>query len=77
MSWLHKLFDPTNMSPLKILLLSYIEKYDGGKILHLKKDLEGISDNLTPSWGDVFLILSEDEEENDIINILSQPIWIN
>jgi hypothetical protein len=26
MSWLHKLLDPMNMSPWKILLLSYIEK---------------------------------------------------
>ena len=25
-SWLHKLLDPMNMSPWKILLLSYIEK---------------------------------------------------
>ena len=69
------------MSPWKILLLSYIEKYGGDKILYLKKErLESISDKLNPFWRDILLNLSEllppkDEEENDIINILSQPIW--
>ena len=83
MSWLYKLFDPTNMSPLKILLLSYIEKYGGGKILYLKKEgLDSISDKLNPFWRDILLNLSEllpikDEEEKDIINTLSQPIWLN
>jgi hypothetical protein len=37
MSWLHKLLHPMNMSPWKILLLSYIEKYGGYKILYLEK----------------------------------------
>jgi hypothetical protein len=41
MSWLYKLLDPMNMSPWKILLPSYIEKYGGDKILYLKK--EGLS----------------------------------
>ena len=83
MSCLHKLFDPTIMSPLKILLLSYIEKYGGGKILYLKKEgLDIISDKLNPFWRDILLNLSErlpikDEEEKDIINTLSQPIWLN
>ena len=72
-----------NMSPWKILLLSYIEKYGGDKILYLKKErLESISDKLNPFWRDILLNLSEllppkDEEENNIINILSQPIWLN
>jgi hypothetical protein len=71
------------MSPLKILLLSYIEKYGGGKILYLKKEgLDSISDKLNPFWRDILLNLSEllpikDEEEKDIINTLSQPIWLN
>jgi hypothetical protein len=42
-----------------------------------KKGLESSSDNLNPSWRDILLNLSEDNEENDIINIWSQPIWSN
>jgi hypothetical protein len=48
------------MSPWKILLLSYIEKYGEDKILYLKKErLESISDKLNPFWGDILLNLSE------------------
>jgi len=39
-----------------------------------KGGLESSSDNLNPSWRDILLNLSEDDEENDIINIWSQPI---
>ena len=83
MSWLYKFLDPMNMSPWKLLLLSYIEKYGGDKILYLKKEgLESISNKLNPFWRDILLNLSEllppkDEEEKNIINILSQPIWLN
>ena len=42
-----------------------------------KGGLESSSDNLNPSWRDILLNLSEDDEENDIINIWSQPIWFN
>ena len=42
-----------------------------------KEGLESNSDNLNPSWRDILLNLSEDSEENDIINIWSQPIWSN
>ena len=42
-----------------------------------KEGLESSSDNLNPSWRDILLNLLEDEEENDIINIWSQPIWFN
>ena len=42
-----------------------------------KEGLESSSDNLNPSWRDILLNLSEDDEENDIINIWSQPIWFN
>jgi hypothetical protein len=42
-----------------------------------KEGLESSSDNLNPSWRDILLNLSEDNEENDIINIWSQPIWSN
>jgi hypothetical protein len=58
-------------------------KYGEDKILYLKKEvLETIYDKLNPFWRDVLLNLSEllppkEEEEKDIINILSQPIWLN
>ena len=39
-----------------------------------KEGLESSSDNLEPSWRDILLNLSEYDEENDIINIWSQPI---
>jgi hypothetical protein len=83
MSWLYKLLDPMNMFPWTILLLSYIKKLGGDKIIYLKKEgLESISDKLNPFWRDILLNLSEllppnDEEENNIINISSQPIWLN
>ena len=77
----HKLIDPINISAWKILLLSYIEKYGGDRILYLQKEgLESISNKLNPFWRDFLLNLSEmlaikDEEEKYIINIMSQPIW--
>ena len=56
MSWLYKLLDSLNMSPEQILVLSYIEKYGGDKILCLKKEgLESISDKLNPFWRDILL----------------------
>ena len=82
MSWRYKLVDPMNMPPRNILLL-YVEKYGGNKILCLKRDsLEIISDKLIPFLRDILLNLSEllppkDEEENNIINILNQPICLN
>ena len=42
-----------------------------------KEGLKSSSDNLDPSWRDILLNLSEDDEENDIMNIWSQPIWFN
>jgi len=44
--------------------------------------LESISDQLNPFWIDILPSLSDllpikDEEENNIINILSQPIKLN
>ena len=41
------------------------------------KGLESSSDNLSTSWRDILLNLSEDDEENDIMNICSQPILFN
>ena len=38
------------------------------------KGLESSSDNLSTSWRDILLNLSEDDEENDIINIWNQPV---
>ena len=72
-----------NMSPLNILFLSYIEQYGGDQILYLEKEsLKSNADMLNPFWRDIPLNLSEllppnDEEENNVINILSQPIWLN
>ena len=83
MSWLYKLLDPLNISPWKILLLSYIEKYGGDKILYLTKEgLEKIAKKLNPFWRDIFLNLAKlkpekVKDENNPINILSQPIWLN
>ena len=83
MSLFQKLLDPINMSPSIILLLSYIGKYGGDKILYLKKEgLARIFEKLNPFWRDVLLNLSErlpikDEQEKYIINILSQPFWFN
>jgi hypothetical protein len=37
--WLDKLLAPMNISPCKFLLLSYIEKYGGDKILYLKRGI--------------------------------------
>jgi hypothetical protein len=71
-----------NMPPRNISFL-YIERYGGNKILCLKRDgLERISDKLIPFLRDILLSLSEllppkDEEENNIINILNQPICLN
>jgi hypothetical protein len=39
-----------------------------------KEGLKSSSDNLDPSWRDILLNVSEEDEENDIINIWSQPI---
>jgi hypothetical protein len=36
MSWLHKLLDPFNHSPWKVLLLGYIQKWGGSNILYLR-----------------------------------------
>ena len=71
----------TNTKAMEKFTSKLYRKYGGDKILFLKKDdLESISDKLNPFWRDILLNLSEllppkDEEENDIINILSQPIW--
>jgi hypothetical protein len=71
-----------NMLPRKIVLL-YIEKYGGNKILCLKMDgLERISDKLIPFLRDFLLNLSElltpkNQEKNYIINILNQLICLN
>jgi hypothetical protein len=43
MSWLHKLLDPFNHSPWKVLLLDYIQKWGGNNILYMSK--EGLEKN--------------------------------
>jgi hypothetical protein len=68
------------MSPCKILLLKL---YYGRYKIYLKtEDLESISDKLNPFRRNIVLNLSDflpikDEEENNIINIMSQPIKLN
>jgi len=73
MSCLCKLLDLMNMSLWKIVLISYVKKYGGDRILCFKTEgLESISDKLNPFWRDTLLHLSEllqpkDDEENNII----------
>jgi hypothetical protein len=48
LSWLHKLLDPLNHSPWKVLLLGSIQKWGGSNILYLSKEgLEKIAEKLT------------------------------
>ena len=55
MSWLHKLLDPFNHSPWKVLLLGSIHKWGGSNILYLSKEgLEKIAEKVNPFWKDVF-----------------------
>jgi hypothetical protein len=79
MSWLHKLLDPFNHSPSKVLLLDYIRKWGGSNISYLSKEgLEKIAEKVNPFWKDVFMNLSELKQEKgelvDIQHVLSQPI---
>jgi hypothetical protein len=68
---------------LENLTSKLYRKIWGDKILYLTKEgLASISEKLNPFWRDILLNLSEllsikDEQEKDIINILSQPIWLN
>jgi ribosomal protein S6 len=60
MSWLNKLLAPINMSPWKILLQSFIEKYGGDKILYFKKwGLESISDKINPFWRNIYYLICQ------------------
>jgi hypothetical protein len=82
MSWLHKLLDPFNHSPWKVLLLGSIQKWGGSNILYLSKEsLEKIAEKVNPFWKDYFFNLSELKQEKgelvDIQHILSQPLWLN
>ena len=55
MSWLHKLLDPFNHSPWKVLLLGYIQKWGGSNISYLSKEgLEKIAEKINPFWKNVF-----------------------
>jgi hypothetical protein len=71
MSWLHKLLDPFNHSPRKVLLLGYILKWGGNNILYLsKKGLGKIAEKVNPFWKDVFLNLSElKQEKEELVDI--------
>jgi hypothetical protein len=51
----HKLLDPFNHSPWKVLLLGYIQKWGGSNILYLSKErLKKIAGKANPFWKDVF-----------------------
>ena len=64
MSWLHKLLDPFNHSPWKVLLLDYIQKWGGSNILYLSKEgLEKIAEKVNTFWKDIFWNLSELKQE--------------
>jgi hypothetical protein len=57
MSWLHKLLDPFNHSPCKVLLLGSMQKWGGSNILYLSKEgLEKIAEKVNLFWNDVFLL---------------------
>ena len=72
MSWLHKLLDPFNHSPRKVLLLGYILKWGGNNILYLsKKGLGKIAEKVNPFWKDVFLNLSELKQEKEELVIFN------
>jgi hypothetical protein len=61
---LHKLLDPFNHSPWKVLLLGSIQKWGGSNILYLSKEgLEKIAEKANPFWKDVFFNLSELKQE--------------
>ena len=82
MSWLHKLLDPFNHSPWKVLLLGSIQKCGGSNILYLSKEgLEKIAEKVNPFWKDAFLNLSElKQEKGELVDgqhVLSKPIWLN
>ena len=67
MSWLHKLLDPFNHSPWKVLLLGSMQKWGGrggSNILYLSKEgLEKIAEKVNPFWKDVLVNLSELKQE--------------
>ena len=57
-SWLHKLPDPFNHSPWKVLLLDYMQNWGGSNILYLSKEgLEKIAEKVKPFWKDVFFLI--------------------
>ena len=81
-SWLHKLLDPLNHSPWKILLLNSIQKFGGDNILHLGREgLETLAKKLNPFWRDIFLNFSRLKEKTEAVSqaedVLSQSIWLN
>ena len=81
MSWLYKLLDPQNYSPWKVLLLSYIQKFGGDKILHLSKEgLLYLAKKVNPFWHDILVNFSKLKNKLKVENntdILYQSIWLN
>jgi hypothetical protein len=77
MSCLHKLLDPFNHSPWKLLLLGYIQKWGGSNILYLSK--QGLAKKAEKV--NRFFYSSELKQEKgelvEIQHVLSQPIWLN
>ncbi len=83
-SWLHKLLDPQNYSPWKILLIDYIHKWGGDHILYVSSEgLRLVAQKLNSFWRDVFINFSilkdtaQDPNDLDVDSILKQPLWLN
>ena len=81
MSWIHKLLDPLNHSPWKVLLLNSLQKFGGDRILYLGREgMECLARKLNPFWKDVFMNYSKilkDQTVRDGKDVLSQSIWLN
>lgn len=79
MTWIHKLLDPLNFSPWKILIMSKLEKFGGEKVFHLgKMGIQKVADTLNTFWRDILLNwLKLNELEPKEQSILCQPLWFN
>ena len=75
----HKLLDPFNHSPRKIILLGYIQKWGGSNILYLNKEgLEKIAEKLT-RFGKMFFELIRVETGKGGVGgypTRLEPIWL-
>ena len=78
LSWLHKLLDPFNHSPWKVLLLGSIQKWGGSNILYLSKEgLDKIAEKVNPFSLNIFYLLKCAKRIRHKLNKLmkSSPIY--